>query len=109
MFEGTLIEGIITIFGLCITFLPVLIYFNYLLTHVSKKTRFDYHLELVKDKKGTLGIGIAYAERILFGSTICSFGVLLSEFFQNNTVFLVFVILLVLYIIIKYLDEKNEK
>ena len=47
-----MIEGIIVILGLFITFAPVCIYFNYLLTHVSKKTDFDYHLEIVKDKKG---------------------------------------------------------
>lgn len=104
-----IIEAIITLLGLCLTFLPVLIYFNYLLTHVNKKTRFDYHLELVQFKKGHLGTFLAYAERISFGNLICSFGVLLSEFFQNNYVFFWFVISIVIYIIIKYFDEKNEK
>ncbi len=104
-----MIEGIVTIAGLCFTFLPVLIYVNYLLTHVSKKTRFDYHLELVKDKKGRFGIGIAYLERIFFGIVVCFFGILMSEFFANEIVFQILVISLILYVILKYFDEKNEK
>ena len=66
-----MVEGIVTLVGLCLTFLPALIYFNYLLNHVNKKTRFDYHLELIKDKKGTFGVVIAYMERILFGMLVC--------------------------------------
>lgn len=104
-----MIEGIITILGLCLTFLPVLLYFNYLLTHVSKKTRFDYHLELVRDKKGHLGVGIAYLERIMFGIVICFFGILMSEFFTNDIIFRVLVLSLIFYVILKYFDEKNEK
>ena len=104
-----IIEAIITILGLCLTFLPVLIYFNYLLSHVSKKTRFDYHLELVKDKKGMLGVCLAYGERIIFGMFICSLGILMSEFFKNEFMFISAVVLLVLYVIVKYFDEKNEK
>ena len=82
-----MIEGIIIIIGLCITFIPILVYFNYLMNHVSKKTRFDYHLELVTDKKGKLGIIIAYVERILFGITISLFGIEMSEFFTNEIIF----------------------
>lgn len=104
-----MIEGIVTIVGLCITFLPVIIYVNYLLVHVSKKTRFDYHLELVRDKRGTFGVVIAYFERILFGILVCNFGILLSEFFANETIFQLFVISLIAYILVKFFDEKNEK
>lgn len=104
-----MVEAIVTILGLCITFLPVLLYLNYLLTHVSRKTRFDYHLELVRDKKGTFGVVLAYAERIIFGMFVCSLGILMSEFFHNEYVFVSWVILLVLYVIVKFFDEKNEK
>lgn len=104
-----MIEGIIIICGLCITFLPVIIYFNYLLTHVNRKTRFDYHLELVTDKKGKIGVYIAYFERILFGIVVCSLGILMTEFFNNDFVFQLFIVTFILYIIIKYIDEKNEK
>ena len=104
-----MVEGIVVIIGLCITFIPVLFYFNYLMNHVNKKTRFDYHLELVNDKKGKLGIVVAYVERILVGITISLFGIEMSEFFTNEIIFQIFVICFVLYVIVKYFDEKNEK
>lgn len=104
-----MIEGIIVILGLFITFAPVCIYFNYLLTHVSKKTDFDYHLEIVKDKKGKKGIIFAYLERVLYGATITSFGILLSEYFCNEAMFVAVVVLSVSYVIVKWVDEKNEK
>ncbi len=102
-------EGFIIILGLCLTFFPVVIYFNYLLTHVSKKTPFDYHLDVVRDKKGRFGIAIAYLERILYGTAIVSFGILLSEYFRSEAMFAVVVISSVLYVIVKWIDEKNEK
>ena len=102
-------EGIIIILGLCITFAPVVMYFNYLLTHVNKKTNFDYHIDIVKDKKGNLGVVIAYLERILYGSTITSFGILLSEYFRAEGIFTLVVVFAILYIIVKWIDEKNEK
>lgn len=102
-------ETIIVILGLCITFIPVIIFINYLLNKVNKKTRFDYHLELVKDKKGNIGIIIAYFERILFGIVVSSFGVLLSEFFQNNYIKDILIISSITYVFVKYIDEKNTK
>ncbi len=102
-------EGFIIILGLCLTFLPVVMYFNYLLTHVSKKTPFDYHLEIVKDKRGTKGVIVAYLERILYGCAIVSFGILLSEYFASESMFAVVVVSSVLYVIVKWIDEKNEK
>lgn len=104
-----MLEGFITILGLCLTVLPVFMYFNYLLTHVSKKTSFDYHLEIVKDKKGDKGVVIAYLERILYGAAIVSFGILLSEYFANEAMFACVVITSILYVIVKWIDEKNEK
>ena len=109
LWGGKMFEGLIIILGLCITFVPVFIYFNYLLTHVSKKTEFDYHLELVRDKKGKFGVGIAYLERILYGSSITSFGILLSEYFRSEVLFTLVIVSVVLYIIVKWIDEKNEK
>lgn len=104
-----MLECIIVLLGLCITFAPVIIYFNYLLTHVSKKTNFDYHLEIVNDKKGKIGMAIAYLERILYGIAITSFGILLSEYFKSEEMFAVVVISAILYVIVKWIDEKNEK
>lgn len=104
-----MLEGIITILGLGLTFLPVFIYFNYLLTHVSKKTNFDCHLDIVRDKKGNEGVVIAYLERILYGAAIVSFGILLSEYFQSEVMFACVVVISILYVIVKWIDEKNEK
>jgi len=103
-----MIEGIIVIVGLFFTISPAIMYFTYLLKHVKRKTSFDYHVELVKDKKGKKGIIIAYLERILFGTLICIFGILLSEFFKNELALKLFVLNLVIYIIVKYFDVKNE-
>jgi ABC-type Mn2+/Zn2+ transport system permease subunit len=102
-------EGIVVILGLCVTFIPAIIFANYIFTKVSKKTKFDTHLEIVKDKKGTLGVVIAYAERLLFGLTISSLGVVLSEYYKNETAIEVLIISVVLYVIVKFFDEKNEK
>lgn len=104
-----MIETVVILVGLCVTFLPALMYFKYLMTHVSKKTRFDYHKELVNDKKGKLGVFVAYVERITFGVVICSFGILMSEFFNNEFVLKFFIITLIFYVIVKYVDEKFEK
>lgn len=104
-----MVEGLIVLVGLCITFIPIIMYVKYLFSHIKQKTRFDYHLELVRDKKGQLGVCVAYAERILFGIGICLLGILMSEYFDNEIVFITFVIVLIIYIITKYFDEKNEK
>lgn len=102
-------EGIVVILGLCITFVPAIIFAHYIFTKVSRKTKFDTHLEIVKDKKGTLGVIVAYAERILFGLTICSLGVVFSEYYKNETAIEVLIISVILYVIVKFFDEKNEK
>lgn len=102
-------EGIVVILGLCITFIPAIIFAHYIFTKVSKKTKFDTHLEIVKDKKGTFGVVIAYAERILFGLTVCSLGVVLSEYYKNEKAIEVLIISVILYVIVKFFDEKNEK
>lgn len=101
-------EGFIVILGLCITFTPVVLFANYMISKASRITRFDAHLELVKDKKGNFGVAIAYAERFLLGLTITSMGVVLSEFFENQIAIEILIISVVLYIIVKFFDEKNE-
>ena len=102
-------EGIVVIIGLCVTFAPAVIFAHYVFTKVNRKTKFDTHLEIVKDKKGTFGVIIAYAERILFGLTICSLGIVLSEYYQNETAIEVLIISVILYVIVYFFNEKNEK
>ena len=100
-----MIEALITIFGICITFIPVVFFVHYLFAHVKKKTRFDYHIELVKDRKGSFGTIMAY----LLSSLFIVGGIHMSEFFQIEGLTMTFVILLVAYVIVKYFDIKNEK
>ncbi len=98
-------EGILTIIGLCLVFLPVVLYCNYLLKHVVKKTKFDQHIEMMNNNK--LFIVIAYLERILFGIFISSFGFWMSEIFSNSVVFVIVILSFVFYVIVKYFDMKN--
>lgn len=102
-------EGIIVVVGLCLTFLPIILFCHYILKHVTIKTNFDIHLEMVSSKKGILGKIIAYLCKILFALTISSFGLWMSEIFTNEKYLTIFVISLILYIIVKYFDEKFEK
>jgi len=102
-------EGFVVIIGLCVTFIPVILFAKYMFDRVSKETKFDTHLEIVKDKKGTFGVLIAYIERILFGTVICSTGVVLTEYFKNKVAIEILVVSIIVFIIVKYFDEKNEK
>ena len=102
-------EVLIVVMGIIITFIPVVFFVNYLFKHVKKNTRFDYHKELVKENRGNLGVFVAYMERILLSSLFIVMGVHMSEFFQIEGLTIAFVILLVLYVIFKYFDIKNEK
>lgn len=104
-----MIEIIITLLGMCLTFSPPLMYFYYLLVHVKKKTNFDYHLDEVRDKKGSLGVFIAYTTKIFFGIWVTSMGVLMSEFFESSLALELFFISFIIYIILKYFDLNNEK
>jgi hypothetical protein len=104
-----MIEPLVVIIGMVLVLIPVVIFVHYLMLHIKKKMHFDYHLELVREKKGNFGVCIAYLERMLFAMTIISLGVVLSEFFQNEYAINFFVISLLLYIIVKYFDIKNEK
>ena len=102
-------EGLVVIIGLCVTFIPAILFAHYIFTKVNKKTRFDSHLEIVKDKKGIFGVVIAYVERLLFGLTICSLGIVLSDYYRNETAIEILIISVILYVIVKFFDEKNEK
>lgn len=104
-----IIEALITIIGIIITFIPVAFFVHFLFTRVKRKTRFDYHLELVKDRKGNFGVFIAYGERILLSLLFIVLGIHMSEFFQIEALTIIIVILIVLYSIFKYFDVKNEK
>lgn len=104
-----MIEGIIVIAGMCLTFLPIVIFVNYLLKHVKSKQAFDYHLDNVKDKKGNVGVIIAYGERFLFTFTLMSLGLYMSSFFVDFVFLEIFIISLICYLFVCFFDKKNEK
>lgn len=104
-----MIEGIIAISGIIITFFPIFLIISYLLKHSKGTTLFDQHIKLVQDKKGIFGVIIAYLERFLFGCMFISLGVWMSDFFTQEFFLLFFVFSIIGYVIIKYVDEINEK
>ena len=100
-------EGFLVILGLILVFVPFIQLCHYLLKHVVKKTKFDLHIEKIRGK-GPIAIWLAYAERIIYGLLVSSFGFWMSELFDNSIAFIVVVLSLVLYVIIKYFDVKND-
>ena len=103
-----MIEAIIRLFGMCLTFLPVIIFVHFLLASVKSKRPFQYHIDNVKDKKGNFGVFIAYLSKILFGVSVTCLGVFVSSYFTNTIFGEIFLIGFVFYVLIKYIDIKNE-
>ena len=104
-----MIDGLLSIMGLMLCFVPIILYVDYLMKHIKYKTKFDNHLIVVKDKKNKFGIIVAYITKVLFGIWVISLGVLLIGSFDNDLFILLFIITFVLYWLFKYIDEKNEK
>lgn len=102
-------EGFVIVLGMVITIIPIVYYFSYLLRHINAKTRFDCHIDRVKDKKGFKGIIIAYLGQILLACSVTSLGILMSDNFDSDVLLKIFIITLILFIIVKYFDERNEK
>ena len=65
-------------------------------------------MEKVKDKHGQVGVIIAYIDKILLGLWIICLGLYLSSYFVNDIAFDVFLVSLIFYIIIRFIDNKNE-
>lgn len=102
-------EVFIVLIGLCVTFTPAVMFANYIINKPMKLTKFDRHLEKVSTLKGKFGIIIAYLERIIFGLMITTMGIVFSENFQNMFAIEILILSVILYFIVKYFDEKNEK
>lgn len=100
-------EGFVIVLGMVITIIPVVYYFSYLLRHINAKTKFDYHIDNVKDKKGFKGVVIAYLGQILLAFSVSSLGLLMSDNFDNDILLKIFIVVLILFIIVKYFDERN--
>lgn len=104
-----MIEGIIVISGLFFTFFPIFIFVRYILRHSKGNTSFDKRIAFVKDKKGSLGVSIAYLERLFFGSMFFFLGLWMCDLFREEIFFLLLVLSIVFYVILKYIDDLNEK
>ncbi len=102
------LEMLIVLFGMCLVFFPALCYVIYLLSSVTKKKKFDYHIEKVKDKHGQTGVIIAYIDKILLGLWIICLGIYLSSYFINDVAFDIFLVTFIVYIIVRFIDNKNE-
>lgn len=102
-------EGIIILLGMCITFVPVIFFVRYLMIRISKVTEFDEHVNLVKDKKGSIGVAMAYINKIMLACTVTNLGVFMCTYKESFVALEIFVISFVLYIICNYLDNYNEK
>lgn len=102
-------EMIVTLFGMCLTFVPVIVFVRYLLNSVTEKREFNYHLDLVNDKKGKKGIFIAYATKISLSIMVTSLGIYLASFFDNSLFLDLFIISLILFVLLYYFDVNNEK
>ena len=103
-----MIEGIIRILGMCLTIIPVILYVHYLWTSTREKRPFNYHVENVRDKKGNFGVFIAYLDKMLFGASIISLGVFVSSYFTNTLFLEIFIVVFIFYVIVRYIDNKNE-
>lgn len=102
-------EGFFTILGLCITFVPLIVFCKYLLGHVITKSSFDLHVEKVLEYKGKIGVVLAYVDKILLSLMVCFLGIWMSEYFTNEILGMLFVICLLGYIIVHYFDKRNEQ
>ena len=100
--------GLVVVLGLCLIFAPLLIVAAYFITKGKKKYVFDKHVALVKANKGTLGVIVAYLDKLFLGSSMVSLGFLMSEELDNDYALKILVISLVLYIIVRYFDKKNK-
>lgn len=104
-----MLELVFTIVGMCLCILPFIIIFNYFMTRVSKKTKFDCHINKVKDKKGFIGVVVAYITKILFFFFILLLGTLCVYQFQHDDISKLLLVSFVLYILFYFFDNNNEK
>jgi hypothetical protein len=102
-------ELIIRLLGMCITFIPIIYFANYIINKASSEQRFEIHINNVKDKHGSLGVLTAYINRFSLFTLITSLGVLISSYFDNRVALDIVAISLVIFIFSYCLDDKNTK
>ena len=101
-------EMIIKLFGMVLTFIPSVYLATYVIKKATEEQKFDLHLNRVKDKKGIIGVLIAYLNRISIWILITSIGVYLSTYFLENIYLEVSIVAFIVFIITYYFDNKND-
>lgn len=94
--------------GMTLITLPFIFYIRYLMIHIKTKTKFDYHLKKVEDKKGKIGIITCYINRLFFGITYVFIGLNLLSEFEYELYSSIMIISLLIFVITKYIDNNNE-
>ena len=101
-------EMIIKLFGMVLTFIPSVYLATYVIKKATEEQKFDLHLNRVKDKKGIIGVLIAYLNRISIWILITNIGVYLSTYFLENIYLEVSIVAFIVFIITYYFDNKND-
>lgn len=101
-------EIIVRLIGMCLTFLPVIYFVTYVIKRATEEQKFDLHINRVKDKKGIVGVIIAYINRISLFIVIMSLGIYISSYFINGIFFDIFIISLIVFIFSYFFDNKND-
>ncbi len=99
-------EILVRVFGMCIAFLPSIIFASYIINKAKSKQKFDAHLDNVRDKYGVKGVMIAYISRVSLFILITSLGVLISSYFGNKIALDVCIVSFILFVFSSYLDYK---
>ena len=102
-------ELIIRVLGMCLTFIPVIYFANFIIQRASEEQKFDLHINNIKDKHGTKAVIIAYINRISLFIFITSLGVLISSYFTNSVSLDISIVTFVIFIFSYYLDDKYSK
>ncbi len=98
-------ELIVRVFGICIAFVPFVYLASYIIKRAKEEQKFDLHLNRVRDKKGTIGVIIAYTNRISLFILITFLGVYISSYFINSIALDVCIVMLIAFVFSYYLDS----
>ena len=101
-------ELVVRVLGICVAFLPFIYFATYIIKKATAEQKFDLHLARVKDKKGNIGVLIAYVSRIFLFILITSIGVYISSFFTNSVFLDIVIVSLLGYIFSSFFDNKND-
>ncbi len=96
------------LFGMCLTIIPSLYFACYIIKKATEEQRFDLHLKKVNDKKGIFGVCIAYLNRICLFVLVTIMGLYVTSMFKNGLLLDLIIVLLIVYIISCFIDNRND-